>query len=104
MLESAKVLQIALVLCAGVALEFLRPVTAAWLVAKDKYLEPMFAMLVKPEQKLLCRYCRLPQPQATFAQNPLLYVVLNPLKYVHFLFFSPKITNMSPKIKKNAEA
>ena len=29
-------------LCAGVALEFLPPETAAWLLDKDKYLEPMF--------------------------------------------------------------
>ena len=29
-------------LCAGVALEFLPPVTAALLFAKDKCLEPMF--------------------------------------------------------------
>ncbi len=30
-------------LCAGVALEFLLPGTAAWLCTKDKCLEPMFS-------------------------------------------------------------
>jgi len=29
-------------------------------------------MLVKPEQMPLCCYCRLLQPQAALAQNPLL--------------------------------
>ena len=35
-------LQVTTGLCAGVALEFLPPVTAARLFTKDKYLEPMF--------------------------------------------------------------
>ena len=42
MSESAKKWQATLGLCAGVALEFRPPVTAARLFAKDKYLEPMF--------------------------------------------------------------
>ena len=35
-------LQLTIGLCAGVALEFLPPVTATRLFTKDKYLEPMF--------------------------------------------------------------
>ena len=42
MLESATGFLTTLGLCAGVALEFRPPVTAARLFAKDKYLEPMF--------------------------------------------------------------
>ena len=42
MSEPAIALQATIGLCAGVALEFLPPVTAARLCNKDKYLEPMF--------------------------------------------------------------
>ena len=42
MSEPAVELPLTLGLCAGVALEFLPPVTAARLFDKDKYLEPMF--------------------------------------------------------------
>ena len=41
--------------------------------AKDKYLEPMFDDVGQPEQKPLCCWCWLLQPQAILAQNPMLY-------------------------------
>jgi len=63
-------------LCAGVALEFLQPVTAARLLIKINIKNQCLAKFVPPEQMLLCCYCRLLQPQATLAQNPLLAVGL----------------------------
>jgi len=38
-------------LCAGVALEFLPPVTAAWVCNKDKYNLPMFSYVCQAETK-----------------------------------------------------
>ena len=63
-------------LCAGVALEFLPPVTSARLFIKINIKNQCLAMFVKPEQMLLCCYCRLLQPQAALAQNPLLAAVI----------------------------
>ena len=57
-------------LCAGVALEFRPPVTAARLCTKDKYLKPMFgdtcqaqtkaAMLLLPIETTSSRTCTKP--------------------------------------------
>ena len=44
-------------LCTGVALEFLPPVTAARLFVKDKYLEPMFGDVGKPNQSSDMQNC-----------------------------------------------
>ena len=70
MSESAVRLQLTLGLCAGVALEFRPPVTAARLFDKDKYLEPMFsdvcqartnaAMLLLPIDTTSSRTCTKP--------------------------------------------
>ena len=53
------------------------PVTAARLLLKINIKNQCLAMLVKPEPKPLCCYCRLIQPQAALAQNPLLAVVVS---------------------------
>jgi len=55
MLEPAQNLQATLGLCAGVALEFLPPVTAARLLIKINIKNQCLALLVKPEQMPL--YC-----------------------------------------------
>jgi len=62
-------------LCAGVALEFFPPVTAARLLIKINIKNQCLAMLVKPEQMPQCCWCRLLQSQAALAQNPLLCAV-----------------------------
>ena len=69
-LRSLIILRTTLGLCAGVALEFLPPVTAARLFAKDKCLEPMFgdvgqggtnaAMLLMPIATTSSRICTKP--------------------------------------------
>ena len=65
-------------LCAGVALEFRPPVTAAWLFAKDKCLEPMFgdvgqartnaAMLLLPIATTSSRTCTKPTVVCSFSR------------------------------------
>ena len=62
-------------LCAGVTLEFLPPEQMPGLLIKINIKNQCLAMLVKPEQMLLCCYSRLLQPQAALAQNPLLPAV-----------------------------
>jgi len=51
--------------------EFRPPETDARLLIKINIKNQCLAMLVMPEQMPLCCYCRLLQPQAALAQNPL---------------------------------
>ena len=83
--SGAVVWHITLGLCAGVALEFRPPVTAAWLFDKDKYLEPMFvdvgqartkaAMLLLPIATTSSRTCT--KPTVTCCQSLFFRSVFN---------------------------
>ena len=70
-------------LCAGVALEFLPPVTAARLFDKNKYLEPMFGDVVQARTNA----AMLLMPIATTSSH----TCTKPIVGRRFSFVAPKI-------------
>ena len=90
--------RITLGLWAGVAIVFLPPGTAAWLLLKINNKNKCSGLFLSPEPKLIKNRWWLLQRQATLAQNPMLAAVLS-FTQIYFVGFLSNTIRVGVKVK-----